>query len=220
MCVFGSFWILLIRLTFLNNTPVAVVSIIQKCRQQTHTLRPSAAVLSSALEQYIESKSVEASMKAFQTCSFDTANVDTTATTCNETVSETTDSGIMITTHCVYEQYEEASNITIEVDEPEGTSTDLGPYMKRDHATLNAQSVQVASLSTASVTLESIASVGTIHHDIAYAKAQMKIKELKQFQTQCLEALKNDKDAIIVQPVSQHVLYYLHCFHLERFVLS
>lgn len=65
---------------------------------------------------------------------------------------------------------------------------------------------QTTSLSPAAVSssdeTQSMSSIASSANDVESTMALLKIKELEQFQLGCLDALRNGKDAIIVQPTS------------------
>lgn len=55
-----------------DNIPVSIANILQKCWQHNHVLRPSASEVLTALEFYVEHKSLEPLMEVAQTSSLST----------------------------------------------------------------------------------------------------------------------------------------------------
>lgn len=90
--------------------------------------------------------------------------------------------------------------------------------------TENVGSIQTQSLSLATAVssssidkTQSLSSTAILSNDVQSAMAVLKIKELKQFQLDCFNALMNGKDAIIVQPTGSGKSV---CFTLPALVSS
>ena len=183
-----------------DTTPEHIVSIIEKCWLHDHLLRPSAFNVYKELEHYLDSNDDESN-------STEVNNDDTEA-----------NSFLAIETSPLKEV--PVSSISVASGGYEVShSIDVAHASLPDHSDVPHGSISLVentdvphgSLSHETDVPHALSSEPWLLGDIATAKSQLNIRELKEFQTQCLAAINRGNDVIVVQPTGSGKLV---CFTL------